>query len=52
MYIIHVSIIFYVYMSFVLLVDVESKRIRGSTRILDIWKMEYDFIIVNFDNYG
>jgi hypothetical protein len=39
-------------MSFVLLVDAEPKRTRGPTRLLDVWQMEDDFIIVNLDNLG
>ena len=39
-------------MSFLLLVNVEPKRRRGPTRMLDIWEMDDDFIIVKLDNYG
>lgn len=40
-------------MSFFLLVDVEPKRRRGPTRMLDIWDMEDKEVInVKLDNYG
>nr|XP_027186858.1 uncharacterized protein LOC105851333 [Cicer arietinum] len=40
-------------MTFVLLVDVEPKRVRGPTRMLDVWEMEDgDVIIVRLDNHG
>lgn len=43
----------YVFMSFVSLIDIEPKRLRGPTRMLDVWEMEADdFIIVNLDKYG
>lgn len=36
-----------------LLIDPEPKRLRGPTRMLDVWDMEDgEFIIVNLDKYG
>lgn len=41
------------YCPFVLFVEVEPKRARGPTKMLDVWEMEHgDLIIVNLDKYG
>jgi hypothetical protein len=40
-------------MSYVLLVVVEPKRLRGPTRMQDVWDMDADdIIIVNLDKKG
>ncbi|XP_058740921.1 uncharacterized protein LOC131613251 [Vicia villosa] len=33
-------------------IEKEPKRTRGPTRMLDVWQMEDDFIIVNLDKHG
>ena len=39
-------------MAFLSLVVLDLRRRRGPTRMLDIWALENDFIIVKLDNHG